>query len=94
MPFSLPIGNDYGVLRFTLPMNRVIHVESIFVAPPFVGWSGPKDDMTMDELSLEELEFLMELLIEYQDTRDLTQREWANTKTLLDKLDAIYEKWD
>lgn len=48
----------------------------------------------MDELTLEELEFLMELIIEYQDTRDLNQREWANTKTLLDKLDAKYEEWD
>jgi hypothetical protein len=47
-----------------------------------------------NELTLEELEFLMDLIIEYQDTRDLTQREWANTKTLLDKLDATYEKWD
>lgn len=48
----------------------------------------------MDELSLEELEFLMDLIIEYQDTRDLNQREWGKTKVLLDKLDAMYEKWD
>lgn len=48
----------------------------------------------MDNLTLEELEFLIELIVEYQDTRDLNQREWAHTKTVLDKLDAIYEKWD
>lgn len=48
----------------------------------------------MDDLTLEDLEFLMDLIIEYQDTRDLTQREWANTKTLLDKLDRKYEEWD
>jgi len=47
-----------------------------------------------DFLSLEELEFLMDLIIEYQDSRDLNQREWANTKALLDKLDAKYEEWD
>lgn len=48
----------------------------------------------MDELSLEELEFLMELIIHYQDTHDLNQREWAKSKVLLDKLDAKYEEWD
>lgn len=48
----------------------------------------------MEELTLEELEFLIDLIIEYQDTRDLNQREWANTKILLDKLDAKYEEWD
>jgi hypothetical protein len=48
----------------------------------------------MEGLTLEDLEFLMDLIIEYQDSRDLNQREWANTKTLLDKLDRTYEKWD
>jgi len=48
----------------------------------------------MDELSLEELEFLIDLLVEYQETRDLNQREWANIKMILDKLDAMYERWD
>lgn len=48
----------------------------------------------MDDLSLEELEFLIDLLVEYQETRDLNQREWANIKTILDKLDSMYERWD
>jgi hypothetical protein len=71
-------------------------VRSIFVAPPLPGWSGQKVSTAMDEefLTLEELEFLMDLIIAYQDSRDLTQREWANTKALLDKLDAKYEEWD
>ena len=47
-----------------------------------------------DFLTLEDLEFLMDLVIEYQDSRDLTQREWAKTKVVLDKLDAKYEEWD
>lgn len=47
-----------------------------------------------DELSLEEIQFLIDLVIEYQDTRDLNQREWASAKVVADKLDALYEKWD
>lgn len=44
----------------------------------------------MDEqLSSDELDFLIDLVIEYQDTRDLNQREWASTKVLLDKLDNM-----
>lgn len=42
----------------------------------------------MDELTTEELQFLIDLVIAYQDARDLNQREWANTKVLVDKLDA------
>ena len=48
----------------------------------------------MDDLSLTELEFLIDLLVDYQETRDLNQREWANIKTILDKFDAMYERWD
>lgn len=48
----------------------------------------------MDDLTLEELELIIDLLIDYQETRDLNQREWANIKTILDKLDAMYERWD
>lgn len=43
----------------------------------------------MEELTPDEIDFLIDLVIEYQDTRDLNQREWASTKVLLDKLDAM-----
>jgi hypothetical protein len=72
-------------------------VPSIFVAHLSIGWFGQKVSTSMSDdfyLTLEELEFLIDLIIEYQDTRDLNQREWANTKILLDKLDAKYEEWD
>lgn len=43
----------------------------------------------MNDLTPEELQFLIDLVIAYQDTRDLNQREWANTKVLVDKLDVM-----
>lgn len=43
----------------------------------------------MEELTPDEIDFLIDLVIEYQDTRDLNQREWASTKVLLDKLDSM-----
>lgn len=86
---SLQIGNGYGMPRFTLPMNHAKVVVSIFVAPLLLGWSGRKGHMKMDELSPDDIEFLIDLLIEYQDTRDLNQREWGTTKALMDKLDAL-----
>ncbi len=64
-------------------------VQSIFVAPRFRAWCGPKENTLMDELSPDEIDFMIDLVVEYQDTRDLNQREWANTKVLLDKLDAM-----
>jgi hypothetical protein len=69
-------------------------VRNIFETLQSNGWCGQEVDTIMDDLTLEELEFLIDLIVEYQDTRDLNQREWAHTKTVLDKLDAIYEKWD
>jgi hypothetical protein len=75
-------------------MSLVMHARNLSVIPVLAEWFGPKVSTTMDDFLLEELEFLMELIIDYQDTRDLNQREWAKTKALLDKLDAVYEKWD
>jgi hypothetical protein len=64
-------------------------VQNIFVAPPFAEWFGLKESTTMDNLSPDEIEFLIDLVMDYQDTRDLNQVEWGNTKVVIDKLDSM-----
>jgi hypothetical protein len=77
------------VPRFTLPTSRAMVVQNIFVAPLLREWSGPKENTTMDNLSPDEIEFLIDLVMDYQDTRDLNQVEWGNTKVVIDKLDSM-----
>lgn len=45
-----------------------------------------------NELSVEQLEWLGEIVWQYRDDRDWTQNEWAELQDIMDKLDGQIEE--
>jgi hypothetical protein len=49
------------------------------------------EETMSDDLSREELEWVSEIVYQYQDASDWTHHEWAELQTILDKLDKQIE---
>lgn len=93
------------MLRATLSSTPTETVGTLFIAPTslaedalsfsedqdYEGWFGLMANSTSEDLTPEQVELLINLLVEYQDKADLNQAEWAEAQSTLDWLDSLLE---
>lgn len=77
---------ETDAIPFTARTNRVGDVLSYYAEADYEGLSGPMGN-SLSDLSESQVELLIELLVHYQETGDLTQHQWAEAQAALDLLD-------
>jgi hypothetical protein len=76
----------------SIALTNLAQVASNFFAgPDYERSCGQMTNSVSDDLSPDQVELLITLLIEYQDKAGLNQKQWAEAQSTLDWLDALLE---